>query len=83
MDTQEASRALNVMANLIYVDASHEEEDVYNDITQWYPHLAVGGIMCGDDWQCLAVQRAIKRAIKEIDQTVACDGNFWWFKVKK
>ena len=32
VDTLEAARALDVMPQLIYVDASHEEEDVYNDI---------------------------------------------------
>ena len=32
----------------IYIDANHE--DLYNDLTYWYPNVREGGIICGDDY---------------------------------
>ena len=82
MDTLEAARALNITAELVYVDASHEEEDVYNDIIHWYPHLDIGGIMCGDDWSFQSVRNAVRRAEKELNQRTKSVGNFWWVGTK-
>lgn len=83
MTTLEAAKALNVKPDLIYVDASHHEEDVYNDIMVWYKKLARGGIMCGDDWTWQSVVNAVKRAAHELGQEIQFEYNFWWFKAKK
>lgn len=40
----------NVQAGLIYIDGSHEYEDVAQDLESYYPLLEEGGIMCGDDY---------------------------------
>lgn len=37
-------------AHLIYIDASHDEQDVLADLRDYWPLLIPGGIMCGDDW---------------------------------
>lgn len=37
-------------ADCIYIDASHEEEDVYADLTAYWPLLRTGGIFFGDDY---------------------------------
>ena len=42
--------ALGVQADLIYLDASHEEGDVYRDILAYWPLLRPGGVMVGDDY---------------------------------
>lgn len=50
MRSVEAAKALDVMADLINIDAAHDYKSVKEDILAWYPHLKEGGIMCGDDW---------------------------------
>jgi hypothetical protein len=36
--------------DFIFIDASHEYQDVYNDLKAWYPKLKNGGIMAGHDY---------------------------------
>ena len=42
----------NISAEIIYIDASHEQGDVYRDIESYWPLLGKGGIMIGDDMNC-------------------------------
>jgi hypothetical protein len=37
--------------DMVYVDASHEFEDVWQDIKAWFALLADGGVMIGDDYE--------------------------------
>lgn len=39
-----------VKADLIYVDGSHEYEDVVEDLKMYYPLLKKGGVIFGDDY---------------------------------
>ena len=51
--SQNAARVLRkagVKAQLIYIDASHEEQDVKFDLWAWKDMLDEGGIMFGDDY---------------------------------
>jgi predicted O-methyltransferase YrrM len=82
MKTIHAAKLLNIRPDLVYVDASHAEEDVYNDIMAWYPKLVDGGIMCGDDWSWETVRAGVIRVAKDLNQTVTAAGNFWWFNPK-
>ena len=79
MDTIEAAQRLEVKADLIYVDASHDEESVFKDIMNWYPKLNKGGIMCGDDALSKDVLKAAQRAAAILHLTLLVDGNFWYF----
>lgn len=84
MKSLEAAQALNVLADLIYIDANHEEKSVYNDIMAWYPKLKKGGIMCGDDYGFLGVRKAVKRASERLGGTFqVAGGMFWYFPSKK
>lgn len=58
--------------DFIYVDASHREEDVYNDISLWFPKLKPGGIMAGDDWQKIGVRNAVVKVILNSDKCKDC-----------
>jgi predicted O-methyltransferase YrrM len=40
----------NVRPEFIFIDAGHDEDDVTIDLNVWYPLLAPGAIMAGDDW---------------------------------
>ena len=79
MKTLEAAKALNIKADLIYVDASHDEESVFNDIMHWHPKLNPQGIMCGDDWYAPSVQKGVQKAARILKQRIKSEGNFWYF----
>lgn len=77
-----ASRLLlhyEVRAELIYIDASHEEEDVYQDISLYYKSvLAPGGIIFGHDWGAFGVSQAVRRALITFPELkYEIDGTFW------
>jgi hypothetical protein len=42
--------------DFVFIDASHEYEDVKNDIIHWFPKVKVGGVLGGHDrgWQGVA-----------------------------
>jgi hypothetical protein len=48
-----------VKAALIYIDASHEEEAVYQDLVDYHQLLAPGGKIFGDDWDWAGVRAAV------------------------
>ncbi len=56
-----------VSADLVYIDASHEEEDVLADILAYWPLLRPGGTMIGDDLILAypGVGRALVRAAEQ------------------
>ena len=52
-------------ADMIYIDASHEEDDVYQDLLDYYALVRPGGILFGDDWDWPGVQAAVLRFARE------------------
>lgn len=54
-----------LVADMIYIDASHEEEDVYQDMNDFYALLRSGGVIFGDDWHWPGVKAAVSRFAKE------------------
>ena len=49
----------NIEADIIYIDASHEFEDVLLDIRKYYSILCQGGFIFGDDYLWDSVRTAI------------------------
>ncbi len=82
MSTALAAQKLEVIPDLVYVDAAHDEISVFRDITQWYAKLPSGGIMCGDDWPREGVNRAVRRFAKKHGIRFHSSGNFWSFPPK-
>lgn len=81
MRTHEAASMLNMKIDLLYIDASHDEESVYQDIMDWYPKLAQDGVICGDDYITWpGVKLAVERAAKELGREVVTVGQFWRFR---
>jgi Methyltransferase domain len=60
---------LPIQADLIYLDGSHEEDDVYADLMYYWKLLKPNGVMIGDDWNAgkiwYGVICAVNRFVKE------------------
>lgn len=56
-----------IVPDLVYVDASHDEQSVYEDIQAYFPLIKGHGIICGDDWNFpdMTVERAVRRFASE------------------
>ena len=83
MDSLEAASKLLVQADLIYIDASHDEESAYHDLVAWYPHLNKDGIFCGDDWSWGGVRDAVYRFTWERNLNIVTCGNLWMIANKR
>jgi len=68
-----------VTAELIYIDAGHDKEDVAMDLKNYFEILAPGGIIFGDDYadtsagvaeavECFAAEKKIPLELKEQNQ---------------
>ena len=55
----------DVRADLIYIDGSHEEEDVYQDLVSYWDLVRPGGVLFGDDWGWDGVRLAVERFARE------------------
>ncbi len=65
--------------DLIYIDGSHAENDVYDDIMHWRQTLSPTGIICGDDYGWPSVRKAVLRVAEISETELHIDDNFWWF----
>lgn len=65
--------------DFVFIDASHEYQDVVDDINAWYPKVKVGGTLAGHDVYRDEVSRAAKDALK--DEFILDEG--CWIYVKK
>ena len=68
-----------VLADFIYIDASHDEDDVYADLVHYWDLLKPNGIMLGDDWvvNWYGVICAVNRFVKERDLTLGLVESKW------
>lgn len=69
-----------IKAELIYIDGSHDEQDVYDDLCNYYDICTK--VMFGDDWRHFAdVERAVTRFCNERNIIFdVVDDNFWIIK---
>ena len=71
-----------VFADLIYIDGSHEEEDVYQDLVVWWDIVAAGGVLCGDDWSWDGVRLAVERFASENHLSISHRHDKWEMRKK-
>jgi predicted O-methyltransferase YrrM len=55
-----------LQADLIYIDGSHDEKDVYDDLLAYWDLLSPGGAIFGDDWPWDSVANAVKAFCAEV-----------------
>lgn len=71
-----------ISSKLIYLDASHEEEDVYQDASWYWNILEPGGVMFGDDWKTYGVRPAVERFAREKSLEIEILENHFWSVVR-
>ncbi|WOO41270.1 class I SAM-dependent methyltransferase [Rubellicoccus peritrichatus] len=54
--------------DLLYIDADHDEEPVYQDLLKWFPRMKRNGIILGHDFNMGSVKRALARFSHETDK---------------
>jgi len=82
MDSITASQTLNVIADLIYIDANHSYECCYADCNAWFSHVKSRGILCGDDWGWPGVKQAVQQFTQENNLQVHVEGEVFWWLIK-
>lgn len=70
-------KKLGVVVDLIYVDGSHEYEDVRRDLKDYWSLLKIDGFIFGDDWGWEGVNKAVKEFGKEYEIYA---NHFWSIK---
>ena len=65
--------------DMVFIDGSHEYEDVKRDIERWLPRIIPGGLICGHDIKMTDVASAVMDTLG--DATVAANTTIWW-KIK-
>jgi hypothetical protein len=69
---------MGITADLIYVDGSHEYEDVKLDIINYMDILNSNGVMFGDDIGWGGVNKAVNEILK--DDIEIIQNNFWTYQ---
>ncbi len=81
VDAVQKIRQLGIKIDLVYVDASHDEESVYKDLCNWYPFVKEHGILCGDDWswgEGYPIRKAVTRFAKENGLRIETPSESFW-----
>lgn len=79
LDGMKELHALGVIPDIIYVDAAHDAESVYRDITlakTLFPDAEI----CGDDWMRQSVREGVVRAAGKWKLLDVCDCCSWHLK---
>ena len=68
-----------IQADIVYIDASHDEDDVHNDLVDYWKILRPGGVMFGDDWSSYwpGVVNAVTRFSQAHDITLHTEDVNW------
>ena len=69
-----------IVPDLIYIDAGHDYQDAYADIStslQLFPK----SMICGDDWSWEGVRQAVTELAEKHNKSIALsDQQCWWFE---
>jgi hypothetical protein len=73
-----AAMFLRNSLSFVFVDGGHSFEQVYRDITLYYPAVKWGGAIAGHDYDWAEVRLAVSRVAYEASLTVQTKGRCWW-----
>lgn len=79
LSSLEAAESLDIKVDLVYIDGSHLEEDVFNDICTWHKKLTPESIICGDDYHSAGVRQGVHKAANLLGYQVNSVSNSFWY----
>jgi hypothetical protein len=65
MTSQKAAEHWNQQIRLLFVDGSHNYEDVVMDLKLWQPWVSIGGVVCMHDTDSMGPFPGVRRAMNE------------------
>lgn len=71
-------KKMNIVPDMIYIDAGHDYESVASDFSRWPTLLRPGGILIGDDFHHPPIIQAAKDVFG--DKVIAHGEKFIWIK---
>lgn len=80
MNSNDAALALNIKADFISLVGANDKDIIFKDILAWYPHLADGGVLCGNNWNESSIDIGVTRAAEALDLTIKINDNVWYFE---
>lgn len=63
--------------DMVFIDASHDYQDVKADIQAWKPLVRPGGLLCGHDWG----HPPIVQAVRELLGTPLSSSTIWYARM--
>jgi len=69
--TYDAAQWFHIPIDLLFIDADHEFDSVYEDLCNWWPKLKPGGLLLGHDWQIPSVEQAARLFFGDLGVTPA------------
>lgn len=79
MASEEASAALNLNADFIFINSSNAD-NVYSEIISWYSHLTPNGIIAGNNWEWSSVELEVVKAASDLNMAFNFDGPYWFLQ---
>jgi len=67
----------NQSIDAVFIDASHDYDNVYRDISSWYPKVKFGGIISGHDYDWPGVNSAVNNFAKAHNMGIVSYDNVW------
>ena len=84
-DSVKTAKKYKDKLDYVYIDASHNYEDVLADLDAWYPTVKKGGILAGHDWDAkiFGVRKAVEEWAIANDRykILHSEGCDWWFEL--
>jgi hypothetical protein len=71
---------LNIMADMIYIDAGHDYMSVRIDLGSYADHLRMGGYLIGDDWFHMPIKQAAWHTFGQDKVIEKSNDKFLWIK---
>jgi hypothetical protein len=60
-----------IRPDMVFIDGDHSYWSVHRDVTFWKSEIVPGGLMSGDDWDCLQIRHVVRELLGEPEVTRA------------